>query len=361
MFIKKEKSQIFLLNLVKKLNFNRDLPKLMGVEKIRVSIGSAAVLGLKSLNKMDVIPSTCYLMTYKAGSCSANCAFCPQAISSESSKEKLSRVTWPIFEFKTFLTKLKYLKPKKQFKRICIQTLNYHENYQDLLDIVKKIKEFLNVPISVAIPPLPKERLRNLKAAGVNRVGIALDGATQDIFAKIKGIGVKSPYTWEKHFKAIKNGLEVFKEGNVSTHIIIGLGETEKEAVELMLKLGNLQVLTSLFAFTPIKGTKLEDIQKPEILKYRRLQLSRYLIFHEGFNLNNFTFNSKGHIVQFDLNKNKLNEIIKENEIFMTQGCPNCDRPYYTSRPSGPIYNYPRKLTYDEKEEIFKSLKKFVR
>ena len=46
-------------------------------EKVRVSAGSAAMLGLDEY-WLDVKP-TAYLMTYTEGSCVANCAFCPQA------------------------------------------------------------------------------------------------------------------------------------------------------------------------------------------------------------------------------------------------------------------------------------------
>jgi len=104
----------------------------MTIEKIRVSIGSAVVLGLSLSNKFNVAPTTCYIMTYLKGHCTANCGFCPQARASESSEEFLSRITWPVFEFKEFLTKLNYIPPHKRFKRICIQTLNYDQNFDDL-------------------------------------------------------------------------------------------------------------------------------------------------------------------------------------------------------------------------------------
>ena len=89
----------------------------MAINKIRVSIGSASVLGLYESKKFKDIPTTCYLMTYKEGHCTANCGFCPQARESQSSIELLSRVNWPIFLFKDLLTKLKYLPPTKRFKR----------------------------------------------------------------------------------------------------------------------------------------------------------------------------------------------------------------------------------------------------
>jgi biotin synthase-related radical SAM superfamily protein len=33
---------------------------------------------------------------------------------------------------------------------------------------------------------------------------------------------------------------------------------------------------------------------------------------------------------------------------FLTSGCADCNRPFYNEKPSGPIYNYPRKLTTQE-------------
>lgn len=87
----------------------------MTLDKIRVSVGSAIVLGLNESIKTQDLPTTCYLMTYIQGHCIANCGFCPQARDSDSSTEMLSRVSWPIFPFKEFLTKLSYLPPLKRF------------------------------------------------------------------------------------------------------------------------------------------------------------------------------------------------------------------------------------------------------
>ena len=120
--------------------------RIMVIDKIRVSIGSASVLGLYESKGFKDIPTTCYLMTYKEGHCTANCGFCPQARESGSSIELLSRVSWPIFSFKEFLTKLNYLLPTKRFKRICIQTLNYVQNFQDLIEIVSQIRKNCEIP-----------------------------------------------------------------------------------------------------------------------------------------------------------------------------------------------------------------------
>ena len=81
----------------------------MVIDEIRVSIGSAAVLGLYQTHKFAINPTTCYLMTFSQEKCIANCGFCPQSRDSSGSSELLSRVNWPIFKFTDFLRKLKIL------------------------------------------------------------------------------------------------------------------------------------------------------------------------------------------------------------------------------------------------------------
>ena len=332
----------------------------MTIEKIRLSIGSASVLGLGTLPQFKNPPTTCYIMTFTEGHCIANCGFCPQARSSKSHIEKLSRVTWPIFQFKTFLTKLKYMPFSKKFERICIQTLNYKENFNDLIEIITRIRNYTDIPISVAIPPFSKDKLKVLKIKGVERVGIALDGATPEVFDMIKGTKIDGPYRWEEHFQTLYEALEIFSPGFVSTHIIIGLKETEKQVIKLIEELYNLGIIVSLFAFTPIKGTKFENLQQPTIKSFRKLQLGRFLIVNNGKKIKDFAFNLSGDIINIDITKKELEMIIYDTNAFLTSGCPGCNRPYYTSKPSGPIYNYPRTITEKEKLEIFELLHSLI-
>jgi biotin synthase len=203
---------------------------------------------------------------------------------------------------------------------------------------------------------MSKDKLEHLKLIGVERIGIALDAATPEIFENIKGKEVKNPYNWETHLQNLKEALEIFSEGFVTTHLIVGLGETPEEILKLISDLHDLKIKVSLFAFMPIKGTRLETLPQPELLNFRKIQLGRYLLINDLKNLNAFTFNNFGEIIKFNLNKRDLWNIISETDAFLTSGCSGCNRPYYTSRPSGPIYNYPRNLSTNEKEEIFESL-----
>jgi biotin synthase len=68
-------------------------------------------------------------------------------------------------------------------------------------------------------------------------------------------------------------------------------------------------------------------------------------------------FNSESEIASYGLTKEALNKIVESGLPFQTSGCPDCNRPYYNEKPSGPIYNYPRKLTEQEIEKIKSQLR----
>jgi lipoyl synthase len=320
-------------------------------EQIRVSVGTAIVLELLE-GKLDAQPTTAYLMTYRDGKCMANCGFCPQARDSKSSAELLSRVNWPTFPTPQVLTALGFASKAGKIGRICIQALNYPEVFSDLYCLVEEAKKSCSVPISVSCQPQKKNNIELLKCAGADRLGISLDAATEALFNDVKGEGAGGPYRWEKLFATLKEAIEVFGKGNVSTHLIVGLGESEREAVEAIQRCVDLGVLPALFAFTPVRGTALEKNNPPKVESYRRLQLARYLIVKGLANFQKMDFESEGKIASFGLDAKALEQAIGSGLPFQTSGCPSCNRPFYNEKPSGPIYNYPKNLTKQELEEI---------
>jgi biotin synthase-related radical SAM superfamily protein len=292
-----------------------DLPR-----RIRVSLGSAIVLGLLE-GKLDAAPTTAYLMTFKPGKCAANCLFCPQARTSRSKAELLSRVSWPVFATKHVLQKIGTASASQRIRRVCIQALNYPEVFTQLTAIVKALKQHANIPVSVSCQPLNGGNMRLLAEAGADRIGIALDAATEKLFNEVKG-----------------------------------LGETENEAVNLIQQCVNMGVSPALFAFTPIRGTALESKSQPPLAIYRRVQLARYLIINDHASYGNMRFNADGKITDFGMKKEKVMQIVETGKPFLTSGCPDCNRPFYNEKPSGPIYNYPRKICKEELSAIKRQL-----
>ena len=320
-------------------------------KKIRVSVGSAIVLGLLS-GKLDAAPTTAYLMTYRKGKCVANCGFCPQARESHSRTDMLSRVSWPAFPIEKILSGLDKAVIDDEIKRVCIQALNYPEVFIDLIALTMAIHQKANVPISISCQPLNSENIKALAEAGAERIGIPLDAATEELFDKIKGLSAGGPYSWKKQFKLLSDAVNFFGKGKISTHLIVGLGETEKEMVKIIQRCVDMSVLPALFAFTPISGTALGNNAQPPIQKYRRIQIARHLIVHGIAGYEDMRFDEEGYISDFSVDEQTLLQIIQIGEPFPTSGCPNCNRPYYNEKPSGPIYNYPRKIGQKELSEI---------
>jgi biotin synthase len=99
-------------------------------------------------------------------------------------------------------------------------------------------------------------------------------------------------------------------------------------------------VVPSLFAFTPIRGTRFEFWCVPPLSSYRRIQLARKLIIESKVTVKDIKFSEDGRIREFCLPMSRLEEALEDGNTFMTQGCPGCNRPYFNERVSGPIFNY---------------------
>jgi biotin synthase len=190
--------------------------------------------------------------------------------------------------------------------------------------------------------------MKLLSEAGAERIGIPLDAATKELFDKVKGFSAGGPYCWEKQFKLLSEAVNVFGKGKVSTHLIVGLGETEREMVETVQKCFDMGVLPALFAFTPISGTALAHLHQPRIQSYRRIQIARHLITHRIARCENMQSDIEERISNFGVDAQTLMQIIEAGEAFRTSGCPDCNRPYYNEKPSGPIYNYPKILEAED-------------
>lgn len=307
------------------------------------------------MGKLDAEPTTAYLMTYKDGRCLANCGFCPQARQSRSRIDRLSRVSWPTFDVTALLKKIDEAFSIGNILRVCIQALNYPEVFNHLEALVESISKS-GVPVSVSCQPLSVDNIIGLKHAGAERIGIPLDAATEEIFNKVKGKAAGGPYEMKRQWRLLERALQIFGHGFVSTHLIVGLGETEKEMVYTIQKCSDMGITSALFAFTPVLGTSLEKNNPPLIQHYRRVQLARYLIVNGFSRAELMNFNECGQITSFGVNFDTLRHVVLSGEPFRTSGCPGCNRPYYNEKPGGPMYNYPRPLSREEIVKVAEEL-----
>ncbi|MBD3191486.1 MAG: radical SAM protein [Candidatus Heimdallarchaeota archaeon] len=331
--------------------------------KIRASIGTAAVLGLEEIIT-EAQPTTAYLMQYSEAHCQSNCAFCPQARNCTGATDRLSRILWPVYRLETIVEALKTI--DTGIRRICIQTVRFQGSEEELFKVLEVFnKSELKLPLTVCSYPMSRTLFQKMKSLGVSRVGVAFDCATPELFAKIKGKERGVTLSWEQIEQALIEAIRVFGRRFVTTHLIIGLGETEEEAIKFIQTFHDKGITIGLFAFTPIKGTALASRSQPALTSYRRIQLARYLIVHELSSYSQMTYEMKGarkgKIKDFGVTSAQIEKAIISGKPFKTSGCPYCNRPFYNESPGKELYNYPWEPTVKEITQIQEELKEFLR
>jgi len=265
---------------------------------MRLSLGSAAKLGLTKADQL-VEPTTCYIMV--GSQCTNSCAFCSQSVDASS----LSRIRWPEFNDELVIHKVN----RSSFKRVCLQCTSV--GIAEAAELIDRFEK----PVSISYNFQSMEEVD--RASCADRICIPLDAASAKVYEETK----QGDFT--QRLELLAKATEKYP-GKISTHLIIGLGESEKEAVAILKHLHSLGISVGLFAFTPVPETKMEAGKQPDIKYYRRMQALNYSLMNGPAG----------------------------TKAYETSGCESCNRPYYNERPGGIIYNYPRPLTDEEYHEI---------
>jgi len=316
--------------------------------QFRASYGTIGAIGMKKL-KADDKPTTAYLMIGHA--CVNDCAFCTQAVSSiAANADKISRVTWPEVETDELMLHLKESTKNGIIKRLCIQVVGGAEAIYTACEAVKKlscITKETKVPISVSFTATSCiDDIKLLIDAGADIVSLPIDACNPNLYKKIKG------GDFFKSLDLIQQASQKFP-GHIGTHIIIGLGETEKDVISLMCKLKELNVGFGLFAFTPITGTRMQNYVAPEIKSYRRIQLCAHLIRENITVISDFNFSEDLKLESVSVPFNSVKDACDNGIPFQTSGCNGCNRPYFNEKPGKTMYNYPRPLSIEEAQKAF--------
>ncbi|MCD6487647.1 MAG: radical SAM protein [Desulfurococcales archaeon] len=297
---------------------------------VRASLGTLIVAGIEDgFLPREARPTTAYLLQYSSNGCMARCRFCIQSSSSSGRKLFLSRVSWPVVELDRFI---EAVKDRDLFKRVCFQTVIKKGFVEETFRAVEKLS-ILDTPLSLAITPVDKSVLEEFKRIGVEHLGVGLDTASPRIFK-----AMDKPFTWSRYIGFIRDGVEVFGSRKVDVHLVIGLGETVEEVLNILKLIYSLGAEASLFAYTPFRG--LSYYSKPPSLElYRFYQIVNHLL--------RIGVNPWRYILLEGDSPRFRKELIRDlgwrtlYEAVLTSGCPYCNRPYYNESPRGPFYNYP--------------------
>jgi len=327
-------------------------------EYIQTSLAASLTLGFQSgsFHRNAKLKGLNLLLHYDEG-CLGKCHFCGLSKSRQQGAKGKTfiRVDWPLYPLEEIIERTK---GKDQIHRVCLSMITHPKALEDTLFVVDQLRRETDLPISVLISPTlirHDDSLAAMKKADADRVGIAIDAATPKLFSQLRGKGVGGPHQWNHYWEVVQMATNVFGRFQVGIHLIVGLGETEKEMVHAIQRGQEMGAYTHLFSFFPEMGSPMEKHSPPPLGQYRRIQLARWVI-NEGLgSAGQMKFDEAGRLVDFGMD---IDSLIQVGEPFMTSGCPGrdgkvaCNRPYGNERPSGPIRNFPFMPEPEDIEEI---------
>jgi biotin synthase len=330
-------------------------PEMRSPEYVQMSTAAAITLGLIQGKMHRVACTHCLnlLVTYPEG-CRANCAYCGLARHREEARDyadrNFIRVDWPTARYGEVIERVKAGADRGQFQRMCISMITHPRSNADTFVLLEQwVREVPRVPVSILSNPTTLERddLVRLRDMGADIFTVALDAVTPEIFERTRGKGVDSPHQYEHYWRAIEWAANVFGHEKFGAHLICGMGETEREILEVAQKIRDLGGHNHMFAFYPERGSLMEDWPAVDRGQWRRVQLARYLIDYAGGRFEDMVFDDEGRVTDFGARRDQLEALINEGTPFRTSGCPGkaddvsaCNRPYGDSSPTD-ILSFP--------------------
>ncbi len=341
---------------------------------LQTSTAGAITLGLEPGSFFRDAKLHCLnlLLTYDVG-CKASCSFCglnhARAGFEKSQEKTFIRVKWPAYRTSE-IARILQSSACKAVHRACISMVTHPRAKGDTLSVVDELScTGKNISVLVAPTVIDVKWLDALRNTKVDKVGIAIDAATRDMFDAHRGKGVKGPHSWDHYWKIFHAASSVFGGQNTGIHLIIGLGETERDAISVIQRVHDAGSDTHLFSFFPEPGSREQSRPQPSIGKYRRVQLARELIHRGLANADGMEFNEYGQVTGLGAPGATVDAVIDQGIAFMTQGCKetdgfiSCNRPYSNCTPfqaaTGEWRKFPFPPTKDDIRIITRQLADF--
>ncbi|MFN3161519.1 MAG: biotin synthase BioB [Rubinisphaera brasiliensis] len=192
-----------------------------------------------------------YLKNAKSGLCPEDCGYCSQSKVSDAPIEKY-----------VWLNEEKLLAGARQAaenkaKTYCIVASGRgptNREVDHVAGVVKKIKEELGMHICCCLGLLKPEQAKTLAEAGVDRINHNLN-TSREYYDTIC-----STHTYQDRLDTLKVASETGME--LCSGIIVGMGETDDDLVNVALELRDLNVKSIPVNFlTNIEGTPLEKVE----------------------------------------------------------------------------------------------------
>ena len=124
------------------------------------------------------------------------------------------------------------------------------------------IKEASGLPVQVQFePPSDLDVIDRVRDLGADSVGIHIETFDPAVLARVAP--GKSRWGIDAYFAAWERAVKAFGEGQVSTYVILGMGEDQKLTVEGCKRAIDLGVYPFVVPLRPVPGSLMEDYLPP--------------------------------------------------------------------------------------------------
>jgi biotin synthase len=354
-------------------NNNILAPHMKSPEYVQLSTAAAITLGIMGGRMYGCECTHCLnlLLTYPEG-CRANCAYCGLARHREADRDyadrNFIRVDWPAVPMADIIDIIAKNPESSPFHRMCISMITHPRSEQDTFTVLGQWTDRIDpdaIPVSILSNPttMTRDDVQRCKDLGADIFTVALDAATPELFDRTRGKGVQSPHKWSKYWEIMLEARDIFGPQKFGAHIIVGMGETEYEVLNVVQEVVDLGGHSHMFCFFPEQGSLMDHLPATPRDQWRRVQLARYLIDYRGARIEQMRFDDQGRVSDYGIANSELVDIIDQGIAFRTSGCPGkfqddisaCDRPYGDSPPSD-IASYPFQPKKGDLKRIRKQL-----
>ena len=320
---------------------------------VRISMAAAIELRLKAGRLLRDCGCGCInLLQHYPEGCYANCTYCGLARERPGVPEDNTfiRVAWPLYPTDLVAERIAEKEAGGGVGRVCIAQVQDARAYDDLVDMTLRIRRAAKaVPISALISAttLNEERLYQIQEAGADIIGVGLDAASEEVFYQTRGRGARGPHKWDYHWQIIRAARRIYGPMKVNCHVVVGLGEADRDLVNLFFQCQSEQIAVYLFSFNPELGTVMQDVPRAPLPRWRRMQLVKHLIENCNLQREAIEFDADGNLSRIHVSGNTLDATVGSGLPFMTNGCPGrdgkvaCNRPYGSYRPGEEFRDYP--------------------
>lgn len=330
---------------------------------VRISGASALALRFRSgrFSRDFAFGGINLLLSYDDG-CRSDCSYCGLARTRPGTYEDKSfiRVDWPLVPTDELVARM--ARHESTLTRLCISMVTHPRAYHDTCDITRRIRSRVRTPLSILVAPptLNRRRVEEFRDLGVDMIGFGIDAATEDLFRRHRtdvpagGAGLR----WEQYWDVVGHARDVFGPWKVNCHLLVGLGETDRDLLDMFVRLRDREIWSYLFCFNPEPDSRLADHEKSSLRRWRRIQVVKHLVESDGWGEDQFQFDDDGALVGLSGDAETVSRAVASGVPFMTDGCPGeegepgCTRPYGSYRPSEPFRDFPFAPTATDLDDI---------